>query len=273
MSLPKIVETVLDDYLDLVDQHFPDIVKGIFIHGSIALDAYVDDSSDIDFITVINQPLTEIDAETLFAIHTVIREKYPKPELDGVYIQSPDFSKLSVNDRGKYFYYNSEKLLFGEYFNFNPVTWWILNNKGITILGNEPEAWSPDIQVDELTRYVRDNMNSYWKNYVSKAEQSFEKLVHLPTEEIDFQIEWTVLGLLRQFYTLNEYDIISKLGAGKYGLQQLPAEWHLVIKEAIRIRKGSRKAIFNSDRERVEQTINLAKYIMIECNKLENNVS
>jgi hypothetical protein len=48
----------------------------------------------------------------------------------------------------------------------------------------------------------------------------------------DEEIEWTVLGLL----TLRENDIISKLGAGEYALQQMQEEWHGITREAINIR-------------------------------------
>ncbi|WP_277674507.1 aminoglycoside adenylyltransferase domain-containing protein, partial [Piscibacillus halophilus] len=52
------------------------------------------------------------------------------------------------------------------------------------------------------------------------------------------EVEWTVLGLLRQYYTLMEKDIISKLEAGYYGLEILPTKWHPIIQEAINIRKN-----------------------------------
>jgi hypothetical protein len=111
-------------------------------------------------------------------------------------------------------------------------------------------------------------MNSYWAQRVEKMETSITELYKLPAEDIDDEIEWTVLGLLRQFYTLKERDIISKLSAGEYALQHLPLEWHPIIKEAINIRKGEKMNIFTSDKERIDMTIRFSKYIIHYCNQV-----
>jgi hypothetical protein len=81
-------------------------------------------------------------------------------------------------------------------------------------------------------------MNSYWAQRTQRIENSIEEVINLPIEDIDNEIDWSVLGLLRQNYTLREHDIISKLGAGEYGLQHVPFEWNKIIKEAINIRRG-----------------------------------
>ncbi|MFC4403872.1 aminoglycoside adenylyltransferase domain-containing protein [Gracilibacillus xinjiangensis] len=268
MHIPRIVNRVLNDYIALFNQYFPETMEGLYVHGSIALDAYVDHSSDIDFITVTNRPLTEKDAEYLSSIHSIIANNYPKPEMDGVYIQWKDVGELYKNTSENYFYYNNDKLLFGEYFNFNPVTWWIIQHHGINIIGKDPREFVLDIQPEQLSSYVLDNMNSYWANYIQTAENSIDQLVIQPTETIDFQIEWTVLGLLRQFYTLKENSIVSKLDAGEYGGDQLPAGWHPIIKEAINIRKGEKKVTFRSERERIDHALGFSQYLMRECNRV-----
>jgi hypothetical protein len=193
-----------------------------------------------------NRRLTEEDLGVLSSIHTFIANKYKNPEMDGVYALKEDIGKLSkgTNHNNNYPYYNNGELRFGDYFNFNPITWWVLKNKGINIFGTELKDFQFEIQQQELISYVLGNMNTYWANRIQMAESSIEHLVQLPTDEIDFEIEWTVLGLLRQFYTIKEYDIISKLDAGEYGLTQLQLEWHDIIREAINIRNGVKAKIF-----------------------------
>jgi hypothetical protein len=267
--IPEVVDKVLKDYINLLNEHLPGTIEGLYIHGSIALDAFVDDSSDIDFITLTNRRLTVRDSEALSYIHRTIENKYNKPEMDGVYALSEDMGKLqkSIYDHIEYPYYNNGELVFGDYFNFNPITWWVLKNKGIKILGPEIEGFQLNIQPLDLTSYVLENMNSYWTNRVQMAEASFEQLIKLPTEQIDFEIEWTVLGLLRQFYTIKENDIVSKLDAGEYGLTQLPVEWHNIIKEAMNIRKGEKEEIFDSERDRLDSALRFSKYLINLCNK------
>ncbi|GAM12248.1 aminoglycoside adenylyltransferase domain-containing protein [Mesobacillus selenatarsenatis] len=266
MGIPMIVEKVLKDYINLFNEHLPDTIEGLYIHGSIALNAYVDDSSDIDFITLTNRRLTEEDSEALSYIHTIIANKYEKPEMDGVYAVREDSGKL--NNAGKHPFYNNGELLFGDYFNFNPITWWILKSKGIKVFGPELQDFRIDIHPQELSSYVLGNMNTYWANRTQMAETSIEHLVKLPTDEIDFEIEWTVLGLLRQFYTIKEYDIVSKLDAGEYGLSHLPVEWHDIIKEAINIRKDVKEVIFSSEMERLDNTLQFSKFLINHCNNI-----
>ncbi|WP_233434987.1 aminoglycoside adenylyltransferase domain-containing protein [Mesobacillus jeotgali] len=267
MEIPMIVEKVLKDYINLFNEHLPETIEGLYIHGSIALNAYDDESSDIDFITLTNRRLTEEDSEALSNIHKTIANKYKKPEMDGVYAIREDIGKL--NNTGKYQYYNNGNLLFGDYFNFNPITWWLLKGKGLRILGPEIEDFQFEIQPLELASYVLENMNSYWTNRIQIAENAIDHLVKLPTEEIDFEIEWTVLGLLRQFYTTKELDIVSKTEAGEYGLKQLPVEWHEIIQEAMNIRKGVKAEIFSSELERLESTIRFSKYIINHSNNID----
>lgn len=189
--------------------------------------------------------------------------------MDGVYITREDIGKLyhsSGDSAYNYPYFNDNILSFGDYFNFNPITWWLFSKKGITVLGLEPSAYPIDINSDQLTLYVLENMNSYWANRIQMMGNSTEKIINLPSQTIDVEVEWTVLGLLRQFYTLKEHDIISKLGAGEYGLLHLPEEWHTIIKDAIHIRKNTRLNAFDSDRERLEAVIGFSKYLIRLCN-------
>jgi tRNA nucleotidyltransferase (CCA-adding enzyme) len=65
MGIPRIVDKVLKEYINLFNEHLPETIEGFYIHGSIALNAYVDDSSDIDFITLTNRRLTEEDSQAL----------------------------------------------------------------------------------------------------------------------------------------------------------------------------------------------------------------
>jgi len=62
------------------------------------------------------------------------------------------------------------------------------------------------------------------------------------------------------------HSIISKLGAGEYGLQHLPREWHQIIKEAIIVRKGEGSEFSTSDEQRIDMSLRISKYIISYCN-------
>ncbi|MGE6752830.1 aminoglycoside adenylyltransferase domain-containing protein [Rossellomorea sp. NPDC071047] len=269
--LPSVVQAVLNDYLILFNKYLPNTMKGVYLHGSISLDAYVNNSSDIDFIAVTRRRMTSEDAESLFLIHKELALTYPKPEMDGVYITQEEIGKLSTNNTNEYqenAYYNSGELKFGEYFNFNPITWYLFKHMGISVMGSDTASFDVTISLHQLSSYVHSNMNSYWMGRVSGLENSIEDVMNYPTEIIDNEIEWSVLGLLRQYYTLRESGITSKQEAGEYGLQHLQDEWHKIISEAMNIRDGLRVSLFNSEEERIKHTLEFAKYIISYCNDL-----
>jgi len=263
-EIPTLVQKVLDDYIALVNDRLPNTLEAVYLQGSIALGAYVENSSDIDFIVITNRRLLEADAVVL-TIHSKIADQYEHPELDGVYVVTGDIGRLNLDD-DQYLIYNSGKLSYSS--NFDPIIWWILQTKGLKVVGAEQPVFDFDIHSKHLISYVNENMNSYWAQRVQKMETSITELYKLPAEEIDYEIEWTVLGLLRQFYTLKEHDIISKLGAGEYALKHLPLEWHPIIKKAINIRKGEKINIFTTDKERIDMTIRFSKYIIQYCNQV-----
>jgi hypothetical protein len=85
----------------------------------------------------------------------------------------------------------------------------------------------------------------------------------------DWGVQWTVLGVLRQFYTLRERKIISKTEAGKYALGCLPERWQGIIAEAIAMRESPRCTQYGSKITRAVETYVFLKYIIRICNHAE----
>ncbi|KPL60166.1 MULTISPECIES: aminoglycoside adenylyltransferase domain-containing protein [Bacillaceae] len=270
-DLPQIVDKVLLEYINLFNHYLPETLEGLYVHGSIALEAYVNDSSDIDFITVTKRRLSKEDSSALYRIHKTLQQKFQKPDMDGVYIVKDDIGKMdsSCKDENEmHAYFNNGELNFGEYFNFNPITWYVMKHKGIRVVGPEILSSISGPSSQELCQYVLHNMNTYWVRRLHSFEESIEEVKHYPTAMIDTEIEWSVLGVLRQYYTLKEASIISKQAAGQYGLQELPEEWHSLIREAMNIRSGVQGVDSVSNDIRVKQTIKFLKYVISLCNHM-----
>jgi hypothetical protein len=67
--VPDVIKPVLDEYISMVQHRLPDLVTGVYILGSIALDAFNERLSDIDFMTLLNRSCTEDDLQQLEEIH------------------------------------------------------------------------------------------------------------------------------------------------------------------------------------------------------------
>lgn len=249
-KIPVSVQSVLNEYMTLLNERLPNTLVGLYLHGSIALNAFVENSSDIDFLTIINHRLSTSEATILYEIHQSIASS-SKIEMDGHYLLQEEIASQAEG-----LYYNGGQLQEGAV--INPVTWWILKNNGIPVLGEELNI---AVDIMDLLSYVFENMNTYWADRI-KIE--IDQLLILPKEVLDEEIEWSVLGILRPYYTLREHDIVSKLGAGEYALEHVPEEWHNIINEAIQIRIGSGQTIFESEKKRLNTASSFMKYILKE---------
>ena len=98
-------------------------------------------------------------------------------------------------------------------------------------------------------------MNTYWKSWT----QSPGRLIVLLS---DWGIQWTVLGILRQFYTIRENKIITKRRAGEYALSVVPERWHRLINEALRIRTKATGALYPLGLTRMADAVHFLNYII-----------
>lgn len=251
-KIPVSVQSVLNEYMTLFNERLPNTLVGLYLHGSIALDAFVENSSDIDFLTIIHHRLSTSEAAVLYEIHQSIASS-SKPEMDGHYLIQEE-----IGSQAEGLYYNGGQL--HDKIVVNPVTWWILKNKGIPVLGEELNI---AVERMELLSYVSENMNTYWADRIRKVEDS-DPILLLPKEFLNEEIQWSILGILRQYYTLREHDIISKLGAGEYALEHVPEEWHNIINEATQIRNGTGQTFFESEKKRIDTASSFMEYILKE---------
>ncbi len=139
--IPEPVQPILQRYLQLVQERLPGLMAGFYLHGSIALDAYNARLSDVDFVTLVSRRPDEQEGEQLRAIRQLLQQEYPRLEFDGIYVAWEDL---------------------GRAFEQNPVTWWILKKRGITVLGPPAETLPVSVDEDWLLRWMKGNLNSFW---------------------------------------------------------------------------------------------------------------
>jgi hypothetical protein len=256
-DLPLLVQTALDDYIDQVHSVLPGLVAGLYVHGSVALGTYQPGLSDIDFIVVTSRTCTDQDIAALRAIHQALTTRHPRAPLEGSYLQWQDLGQR-VGHVPPRPYIHDGVFYPGGHHDINAVTWWILKNRGVTLLG--PPANQLDIQVDwdGLVAAMHRNMNTYWASFTSNPRRMAWLLG-------DYGVQWAVLGVLRQFYTFREQSITSKVGAGVYGLAHTPRRWHRLIQEAIDIREGRPATAYRSHIVRAIETRAFLQLVIAAC--------
>ncbi|MBZ0287510.1 MAG: DUF4111 domain-containing protein, partial [Anaerolineae bacterium] len=259
VPIPEAVRWVMDDYRAFMDADLPGFLTGLYIQGSIALGAFNPGQSDIDFIAVVNRRASQDDIAKLTEIHQKVATLYPTMPLEGSYVQRGDMGKLEDAIEPAP-YIHDGKLEASGYHDINRVTWWILKNRGITLLGTDAHDLDFTVDWDALSADALQNLNDYWARYTDHPMRIMWLLS-------DFGIQWTVLGVLRQYYTFKVGGITSKIGAGEYALQHLPVEWHRIIQEAVNIRRGGDTTLYSLGILRAIEAYQFLRWIIRECNQ------
>lgn len=254
---PITLVPTLEGYLSLVDQCLPDFLGSFYIVGSIALDEFNPDFSDIDFVAGIRHPAREHELQALKEIHGAVERNHPRWKLEGMYLPQ---SQLGKADDVLNYHDGHLNLRPAE---ADPVTWWILKHHGLPLLGPDPRSLPLTVDADLLVSWTRQNMNTYWRSWTQRPG----RLVKLLS---NWGIQWAVLGVSRQFYTLRENRIISKQRAGEYALLAVPARWRRILREAIRIRTRSGAPLYRSRPERMIDAVKFMKYMMQVSTPLQN---
>ncbi|MBT2701596.1 DUF4111 domain-containing protein [Bacillus sp. ISL-40] len=268
-KVPIPVQKILSEYMSLFHERIPNTLEGLYLHGSVALNAYISGSSDIDFVGILNRQLTEAELKVLSNIHSELEDKYKKTGMDGCYLLREDMGKKQTEIK-KCLYVHEGKVGWSNHVT-NPITWWILKDKGINIIGPKITSFHFDVDESDLVDYVLNNMNTYWLNRMKRNERYKGIVLLLPNKFVDWELQWSITGMLRQFYTLKEHDIISKVDAGKYAISHMPKRWHNIILEAISIREGLNVRYCDSKKQRINDTIHCMNYILDYCNDVYNS--
>lgn len=202
------------------------------------------------------------DLHVLAEVHQVIAAHHPMPDLEGGYLQWEELGQTDENI-APYPYYHDGKLQPGKHGEVNVVTWWLVKNQGVTLLGPVPLDLELEASGDDLSPYTLSNLNTYWAAFLKQP-------LRMSWFLFEDGIQWIVLGVLRQYYTLREQKIISKLAAGKDALNYLAPKWHRIVREAINIRQRSGISLYKSRIGRATEAIRFLRFIITDCNTKYN---
>ena len=256
--LPPAAQAVLRAYRDLLGDAAPGLVTGLYLYGSLALDAFSPQLSDIDFVAVTSRRCAPGDLAALEKVHSALLGRFPRPFMEGNYVIAEDMGRL--REALPPLPHVVEGVLHPSgYRDISLVNWWVLRERGVVVWGLPVADYGYTIGWGELLAAMYENLNSYWAG----GTVSPRALAWLLTDE---GVEWSVLGVLRLFYTFRERDIASKAGAGQYGLEHLPARWHGLIRYALRRRLGQPPAPYRSRIARALETRAFVRSVIATCN-------
>ncbi len=223
--IPAHLCLALGAYVDALHEAFPERVYALSLYGSLALGGFVERTSDIDFLTVMVGHISEDDQVAIKALHQSLRrvDRWAT-RLDGEYAE---LDQIEAGELDTPCLFVADGSLAGRR-EVSKAGWLTLVQCGISVIGPEPAAFIPDVPWVDVEQEMCYNLGVYW------APKAASRWLFLSSTWVAF----AVLTLCRIFYTMDRHAVTSKPAVAEYALGILPAEWHRLIHEALRVQTG-----------------------------------
>lgn len=246
------INIVLQDLLTDVQRILGSHLAGMYLEGSLASGDF-DEDSDIDFVAVTDDDISENVFSTLQATHERINLLGTKwsTNLEGSYVSryalrryDPEHANHPNIERG-----------FGERLKlvYHDETWiihrHILRERGITIIGPDPKTLIDPILPNELRHAMLPALHGWATQILNNPNE----IIHQGYQS------YTVLSLCRILYTLQFGDIVSKRTAARWVKETMSGKWDVLIDQAW-VGRHNPQLIANTDH--INQTLDLIRYAL-----------
>ena len=236
------IEKSTQAYLDAVDRRLPGYVRGLYLVGSAALNAWQPGVSDIDTVVLTSRAASADDLAALAEVHG---EMPASPCFDGVYVDPELAARWPADRRVVPFVVNGELRTDRPCGELTPVLWHTLRRYGRVVRGPAVDELGVRVDQDELRRYNLDNLRGYWQG-VAREVRSATAGEEPGQVQDPGTVTWCVLGPARLHYTLVNGDVIAKSAAGHY-LAKRFGEYADLAHRSIRWRAGRPEQFTTTD--------------------------
>jgi len=246
------INLVLQELLDEVQAILGGHLVGMYLEGSLANGDF-DEDSDIDFVVVVDEPVSEQDFSRLYALHERfnLRDTQWSTNLEGSYISQ---SALRRHDPRQALHPNmergyGERLKWAQHDEAWSVHRWVLRERGITLLGPDPKTLVDPIAPDDLRRVMVTTLDGWAAGFLSEPEK---------LRQSGYQ-SYVVLSLCRILYTLQFGEIVSKARAAAWARGVLDVKWQALIDQAW---VGRHEPQGLAGAQAIEQTLAMIRYAL-----------
>jgi predicted nucleotidyltransferase len=194
---------------------------GAYLQGSFAL-GDADEHSDVDFIVVTQDEVTDPQVEALQAMHKRLYalESPWAQHLEGSYVPRNELRRVDES-RAPYWYLDNgaSELVRDNHCN-TAVVRWSLREFGVVLAGRDPKSLVEPVSAGELRSDVLIAMREWvdWLRDHSLSRRAQSLLV---------------LSICRMLHTCHSGRVTSKREAGEWALSALDTQWGPLIRRAL----------------------------------------
>ena len=197
-------------------------VYGIWLYGSVVMDDFRLGWSDIDFIALTNETVTESEAQSLLELRQKMLDEEPRNPyyrtFEGIIVGVDEYRN---SDFIRLVYWGTSGQKITDSYTTDPFSEFELAKYGKNVFGDKP--WIlPAPNREEMIRAIR-------KHYEAMRRYA------VVTDRSIYSCGW-LLDIARCIYTLRNNDVISKTEAGRWALDEHLFENDAPLKKTLEIR-------------------------------------
>jgi predicted nucleotidyltransferase len=240
------INELLDELISQIKLILGDKLVGIYLYGSLVWGDFDYHFSDIDLLAAVTSDINEKDANNLKKMHDdfAVKHKQWNDRIETQYLSLVALKTFKTKKS------NAGTISPGEPFHIIEVgkhwlmNWYMVREKGMTLLGPDPKTIIEPISKEEFIQSVKEHAMSWgeWVNDMhSKGAQAY-----------------AVLTLCRALYAFKHGEQVSKKQAATWAEKELP-EWATFISHALKWREE--KYNYEADSENFLKTKQFVDYV------------
>lgn len=221
------VNALLQRLLDEVRSTLGAGIVGLYLYGSLSSGDFDPLSSDVDFLVVTRDALSEAELAALEAMHRRIAASgLPRAtKLEGWYVPRAAVRRFDPNNARHPTIGVDWEFGLGEYRSDWIIQLHIVREHGVVLWGPPPATLIDPVTAAELRRATIDTTLGYWAAQLEGPEPEW-----LRTREYQ---AFAILTMCRILYTLEAGKIASKPVAADWARAHLPSQWRPLVDRAL----------------------------------------
>lgn len=220
------LNAVLSEWLSAVQAALGDHFVGAYLQGSFAVGDF-DDDSDVDFLVVIQEELSDAQLSELQSTHARIYDLSSPwaQHLEGSYFPLNALKRCDPSGAQPWYLDNTSKVLVRSSHDNTLVVRWVVRERGITLAGADPKILIDPVTVGDLRGEVRRTMRETreWSEEIFDGRCLMDNRWAQP---------YVVLSYCRMLHTLHTGTVESKLAGAQWAKNALDSRWTGLIDRA-----------------------------------------
>jgi predicted nucleotidyltransferase len=241
------VNEVLDMLLINVKEVLQDQFVGMYLYGSLSSGDFNPETSDIDFLVVTTNSLSEDKIAKLKSMHEHLWSSGLKraERLEGAYVPKELIRRHDSNGKP------CPTINEGKFYVARLGSDWIIQRHvvreyGVILVGPGPKVLIDPVTSDEFRGAVLGILNEWWfpmlddPDWLRKHKSNYHG--------------YTVITMCRALHALHYGTVVSKPVAVKWAKDNLGAQWHGLIEQSVASQYGKHSEFFQETLEFIDFT-------------------